>query len=330
MPLALVALLALAPKQRFIVDIEIAPNDQWMAVTTASDNIYIYTFEGKLLQTLHHRKGSALIDVEISDDGSLIACSNADKTTAPAPVWSTKTWKEVTHFGLYYSKTKCDPPSGIDFAAKGKYIIGCTTFSHQLVCWDARTGEAIYVQRKKKSGTMYGFTLNPHGTLVAYREGGTNVVWLTDFENPKTIAEWGDSIPVDASKMKRSKFSHDMKRYLVVSEPFATSSQFDIFQPSHGKAVRSAHAIVKNFANRDITWSYDDKLIWAGGLEGQIICVDPESGHLIKHWKGNQGDPIHGMEALHHSHRLVTGGKDVDLWDGDTGKLIRTIALPKQ
>src|SRR5689334_18739282 len=78
-----------------IYDIEVAPNDQWMAVSNSSDNIWIYTLQGKLLRTLHHKKGSHLVDIEISPNGKLLVCNNMDYAGGYGPLWSTSTWKEV-------------------------------------------------------------------------------------------------------------------------------------------------------------------------------------------------------------------------------------------
>jgi WD40 repeat protein len=326
--LAAILGLVLTATPRDVMDIEVAPDDKWFAVSSGTDNVYIFSIDGKLLHTLHNKPKSALVDIEISPDGRLIACSNIDGSATPCPIWSTESWKPITHIGLWFSRKGCDPPAGIEFAAHGKYLVGATALSHQLAWWNATTGDLVYVARRKKTGVLYGYAVNPESTLIAYREGGINSILFWDPENPSSISKWGTSSNLDVLKVRSMKFSHDMRHLLIVHPPDGKNTQFDFYAPSAGKTTLSDKALIRHFEFRDLAWSNDDKLVWAVGLGGQIISIDPDGAHLKKTWIGNQGGPIHSCEALHRRHVLLAASKVVEMWDGDSGKLLRTVKMP--
>ena len=95
-----------------IADLEVEPDDQWMAVSDSTDDVWIYRLkDGALLRTLHHKAGSHLIDIEISPDKQHMLCSNLSWTGDYTPVWSTKTWKEVAKIGIPMTQARWDGPN---------------------------------------------------------------------------------------------------------------------------------------------------------------------------------------------------------------------------
>ena len=311
-----------------IYDIEIAPGDKWMAVSTSSDNIWIYTLQGKLIRTLHHKKGSHLVDIEISPDGKYLACSNQNYSGDYCPVWSTSTWKEISKVGIWITKSFCDPPSSIEFAGGGKFLVGTTIFSHELFCWNTKTGAIEYIARKTHFG-YYGFAINANSSLAVLYEASTQRLRFWDFGDSGKIRDWGPDIQgIEPRFVKNMHFSHDGQRLFIVTLLAHGYSNFNILKPLHGRTVVAFQDQVRGLQVRDLAWAGDDSLIWACGLNGQIVCFDPSSGTLLRHWTGHNHLPIHALAATHHGHTVVTAAAyDICVWDGDSGKLIRTIKL---
>jgi hypothetical protein len=316
-------------KSRTIYDIEVAPNDQWMAVTASSDDIWIYTLQGKLLRTLHHKPGSHLVDVEIAADGKSIVCTNPNTTGDWCPVWSTSLWKETAKVGIPVNPTFYNSPNSIEFAGGGKYVVGPTIYNHDIVAWDAQTGKPAYVAKKTRYA-FYSFAVNPNSSLVVLYEGGVQKLRFWDFLNSARAKLWGPEIKnIDARSVKNMKFSHDAKRLFIITQPLKSYTLFSILKPVGGQAVVAVQDQIQNLTSRDVAWAGDDKLIWVSGLKGQIVCFDPERGSLKKHWTAHDGEPVHAIAATHRGNTLISSaGNTLCVWQGDTGTLIRTFKIP--
>src|SRR5437016_933255 len=200
MILALALFMLLAERKpanagRLIFDIEIEPDDQWMAVSDDTDDVWIYRIgDGKLLRTLHHKPGSHLIDIEISPDKGHILCSNTNWTGDYSPIWSTKTWKEVGRLGIPMTEKMWDGPNTIEYAGAGKYAVGTTMYGHQLVAWNAITGDVAYVARKQGHAGSFGFAVNANTTFVAIHEPDLGEIRFWEFEGSSKTRQWGNHI----------------------------------------------------------------------------------------------------------------------------------------
>jgi WD40 repeat protein len=331
---ALLVLLA-GPKavkqQRMVFDIEVEPDDHWLAVSDDTDDVWIYsTKDGKLLRTLHHRRGSHLIDIEISPDKQHILCSNMSWTGDYTPVWSTKTWKEVAKLGIPMTQTVWDAPNSLEYAGGGKYAIGPTTYGHQLVAWNALTGAVAYVARKNAHFGSFGIAVNAKTAFVAVHEPEVGRIRFWEFEGSSKTRLWGNQVPgINNKAIRMMRFSpSDQKLFLMVAIT-PTTSMFYVCKPSKGQTVVDQKDKIEGFNPRDMAWSWDDKVIYLGGLNGRIVCFSPLSATIQKHWIGHNAAPIRAVAAFHHGPQFVTGGTDtVCIWRGVDGKLVRTITLP--
>ena len=311
-----------------IYDIEIAPNDQWMAISNSSDNVWIYTLQGKLLRTLHHKSGSHLVDIEISPNGKFLACTNVNFNGDYSPVWSTSSWKEISKLGIWATKSFCDPAISIEFADGGKYVIGPSAYSHEMICWNTETGAIAYMAKKVRTG-YYGFAINSNSSLALLREAGVPRMRFWDFLDSRKSRDWGAEIDgLEPKFVKQNKFSHDGRRMFMILQVQKGYCTFYILQPANGRTKIAVQDQVQNFQPRDCAWAGDDSLIWVAGLNGQIVCFDPRSGVLRRHWTGHNGGAIHALAATNHGRTVVTSsGMNVCVWDGNSGQLIRTIQV---
>ena len=330
--IALLAAVALsratAQSPRFIVDIEIAPSDQWMAVSAATNDIWIYDLKGNLIRTLHHKAGAHLTDIEISPDGKTIACANLNYNGDYCPVWSTNSWKEIAKVGNWITKSFCDPPNSIEYTSGGKSILGQGLYSHELCVWDTKTGALQYMYRRTRNG-FYGFAINANTSLVVLFEANTKLLRFWDFLNPSKLKLWGDTIRgIPVWTVRQMKFSHDDKRLFIVTGLGQVDNEFNILTPHAGQTTVTVQDAVRNFQVRDTAWAGDDTRIWVCGSKGQIVCFDPQRGFLVKHWTASH-DPFHAIAATHHGHTVVGGAANtVTIWDGDTAKLLHSFSIP--
>lgn len=317
------------PQPRMIYDVEFAPSDQWMAVSDSSDNIWIYDLQGKLLRTLHHKTGSHFVDIEISPDGKYLVATNQSFTGDYCPVWSTATWKEVSKIGVWATKNFCDPPASIEFAGGGKYLVGPTLYSHEMFCWNTETGAIEYMARKAKNA-YFQFGIQANSSLAILNEARTPRLRFWDFANTGKLKEWGPYIVgIDPPTSRQMKFSHDGKQLFIVTKPLKAGCIFNVLQPKNGITKIVVQDPIQRFDPRDSAWAGDDSVIWVGGLNGQIVCFDPKSGMLKRHWTGHDNGPIHALAATHKGRTIVTTALDtMCVWDGDSGKLLRTFKLP--
>jgi WD40 repeat protein len=331
LPLAVLLTLAFQQKAaapRVVYDIEIAPDDQWMAVTNSTDDIYIFSLGGKLLHTLHHKTGSHLVDIEISPDGNYLACSNLNFIGDYCPMWSTRTWKENVKIGVWNTRSYCDFPSGIEYGDNGKYVLGQTANGHELVVWNAATGAVAYQARKTRLGG-FAFAVTQNAAFVVLRESLVADLRFWDIESTGRFRQWGDGISgIPPKALRNMKFSHDGRRLFIITQPQPAYCNFNIYKPDGGKTVLSVQDAIDRFVPRDVAWSGDDRLIFSSGMAGQIVSFDPSSGHLKTHWTGHGGLTVHAIAATHHGHTVVSGARDVCVWNGDSGRLIRTFKLP--
>jgi len=314
---------------RIIYDIEIAPNDQWMAVSCSTDDIWIYTLSGKLLRTLHHKSGSHLVDIEISPDGRFLACSNPNQIGDYCPVWSTSTWKEVAHVGVPVNPTFYNSPGGIEYAGKGRFLVGTSMYGSDVFVWDAKTGKPAYMAKKTRYAFV-NFAVNPNSSLVVLNEWSVPRMRFWDFENSPAANKWGSDISgLQPQFVRNMKFSHDGKMLFVITTPQKTYTMFNIVKPLGGKCKVTVQDQVQNLVPRDIAWAGDDSEIWISGLNGQIVCFDPAAGTLRRHWVAHDRAPIHAIAATHKGHTVVSGAdKTICIWDGDTATLKRKFSVP--
>jgi WD40 repeat protein len=315
------------PSSRMIYDIEVVPGDQWMAVTDSSDNIWIYSLQGKLLHTLHHKAASHLVDVEISPDGKTLACSNQNDGDV-CPVWSTTTWKEIAGVGTPVTRGFFDPPVSIEYGGGGRYIVGPSLNNHEMCSWSASTGKLEYMAKRTRGG-YFGFAINPNTTFAVFFEAGTSRLRFWDFEKSGKGREWGSEVDgIDPKSVKNMKFSHAGNRLFVITQSQKNSCDFNILRPLSGRTTFALQDHVQGLQPRDIAWAGDDSEIWVAGLNGQIVCFELSSGTLKRHWTAHNGGPIHAIAATHKGHTVVSSsGQTLCVWDGDAGKLIRTIHL---
>ncbi|MEA2554450.1 MAG: Eukaryotic translation initiation factor eIF2A [Fimbriimonadaceae bacterium] len=326
----LIAALVLSPKppQRLIHDIAISPDDKWFAVTAATNDIWIYDAKnGTLLRTLHHKPGSTLIDIEISPDGQHLVCTNNVYSGAYAPIWSTRTWKETGRLAIWVTKSFADPPNTVEYAGNGKYLVGTTIFGHELVCWRASDGTMAYRARRTSRGSP--FAVNARSTFVAIYDPTSARCRFWDFEESGRAKSWGPEITAFVKNFRTMRFSHDGARLFVMQASKDGTCDLVTFQPRRGVTVTSSTAKVERFEQRDLDWSHDDKLIFLAGLNGQILVYDPAAGKIARYWKGHGGGPIKAVSAFNQGHHFLTGANDqICMWDGDSGRLLRTFSLP--
>ncbi len=317
---------------RQVVDIEIEPNDKWLAVSAATDDVWIYRIsDGKLLRTLHHKPGSHLVDIEISPDKGHIVCSNVSYEGDYTPVWSTKSWHEVAKIGIPMTKSFWDTPGNLEYAAGGKYLIGPTLFGHELVVWNAQTGAVAYIARKNSRFGSVAFAVNANSTFVAMYDPQAGRIRFWNFENTSKVREWGDSIKNITNRgVTMMRFSHDDRRLFVISHPPQQPCTFDVCEPVRGATVIAQSDRISGLDVRDLSWAADDSMIYMAGLFGRIVCFNPKSGTVQKSWIGHSGKAIRAVAALHHGPEFVTGAADaICIWSGVSGKLVRTIQLPR-
>lgn len=317
--------------QKPVYDIEVSPDDRWMAVTNATDRIWIYSVpDAKLLHTLKHKPGSHLVDVEIAPDGKSLVCSNTDFNGGYAPVWSTSTWQEIGKIAVWMTKGFADSPNGIEFAGHGKYVVGLTLLGRSLVCWNYPSGTVAYIARKKPQSTWMGLAVNKDSTLALLREPSVDFLRFWDFEqNPKS-RQWGATITgIPTQRVKQMRFNHANTRLFLSAEPKPNVCDLIVCRPKLGRTVVTSTDRIDRLTVRDCAWAGDDSVIWVGGLKGQMACFDPSTSRLRCHWTAHDGAPVRAVAALNRTHTVVTGGgSNISLWEGDTGKLIRTIQLP--
>jgi hypothetical protein len=318
---------------RQILDVEIEPNDQWLAVSDGTDDVWIYRIsDGKLLRTLHHKPGSQLIDIEISPDQSHIVCTNTNWTGDYTPVWSTKTWKEVAKIGIPMTKTFWDGPSSLEYAAGGKYVVGPTMYGRQLVVWNAQTGSVVYIARKTARAGSFGFAINPNTTFVAITEYLAERIRFWDFESSAKLREWGDHVPgLIAGEVRTMRFSHDGKQLFLMTWVPGLNPTFYILKPRLKTTMITKSDNVQGLELRDLSWSADDSLIYVAGLKGRIAAFSPIIGNIRNSWTGHNRAAVKAVAAFHHGPKFVTGGGEtVCIWSGKDGKLLRTITLPSK
>jgi WD40 repeat protein len=312
-----------------IYDVEVAPNDEWMAVSASSDDIWIYSLDGKLLRTLHHKKGSHLVDIEISPDGQSMVCTNQSLEGDYCPVWSTETWKETAKVGTWVTPTFCNAPASVEFAGDGKYLVGTTTFNHDIGCWDAKTGELAYMAKKTKV-VLFSFAVHAKSSLVVLNEGSAPGLRFWDFLNAPESKEWGSSIRgFDLRALRNMKFSHDQKQLFVLLQPLKTYCLFNLYVPKNGKASLKVQDQITKLTPRDMAWSGDDTQVWVCGMDGQILCFDPKWGSLRRHWTGHGGATVRALATTYRGHTVITtSDRTVCVWNGDTGDLMHSFKIP--
>lgn len=327
MPLALLALAAVAHP---ILDILISPDDAWLAVTNGTDNVWIYAVkDGKLLRTLHHKAGSHLVDLEISPDGKRMVCTNRNFEGDVSPIWDTQTWKEYGRIAAWISKGFADPANGVEYAGKGRFIVGQKLYGGEVVCWNAETGAIAYELRKIVQGGWYALAVNPNSTLVAINNPAEPRLRFWDFERSKDGPQWGTSITLMNPKLQMMRFSRKGDRLFLGFLRGKDGFDLSVYAPSKGKAEVGPTARIVHFQPRDIDWSFDDRAVYLGGLRGQIGVWDAQKGRLLAHWTGHQGEAVKALSSGNRSPLLVTGGGDtVCIWNPESGKLLRTIHLP--
>ena len=317
---------------RQIYDIEIEPDDQWMAVSCSTDDVWIIRIaDGKVLRTLHHRPGSHLVDIEISPDRTQMLCTNTSWEGDYTPVWSTKTWKEIAKIGIPMTQSFWDGPNGLEYAGGGRYAIGPTLFGHQLVAWNAQTGAVAYIARKNAHFGSFGIAVNANTTFVAVHEPQVGRIRFWEFEGSAKTKKWGSYVTgILNSDARMLRFSHDDQKLFVLTEgKGSTACTLNICEPKDGTTVIRQSDRINDFQPRDMSWSADDRVIYIAGLKGQIICFNPLMGNIRNDWIGHNGAAIRAVASFHSGPKFVTGaGNSVCVWSGVDGKLLKTVNLP--
>lgn len=313
-----------------ILDIAVAPDDKWLAVSNGTDNVWIYSIaDGKLLRTLRHKPGSHLVDLEISPDGRRMVCTNRSYSGDVTPIWDTKTWKECGRIAAWISKGFADPSNGIEYAGNGRFLVGQRLYGGEVVCWDANTGSIAYELRKIVQGGWYALAVNPRSTLVAINNPAEPGMRFWDFEASPRLKQWGTTVhDVVGSKLQMMRFSRKGGRLFMGFTHAKDTLDLAVYQPHGGRTELAAHSRIDHFELRDMDWSGGDDAIYLAGLHGQIVVWDPKKGRLVLNWIGHGGAPIKALAACR-TGIFATGAEDkVCIWEAKSGNLIRTLRLP--
>lgn len=316
-----------------ITDILVSTDDTWIAVTNATNNIYIFSAaDGRLLRTLHHSANAHLIDLEVPPDGKTLLCSNRDYGGGASPIWSTTTWKQTGKIGAQITRSFADPGNGFEYAGDGRYVIGPKLYGGDLVCWNAQTGQIAFEPRRIVIGGWHGLAVNPKSSLVAICNPKEPKIRFWDFLNSPKAREWGMTVAtIQPPTVQMMKFSRDADRLMIILNRGKKGAEFVIVRPKNRATTVAASSMIERFAVRDMEWAFDDSLVYAAGLNGQVACWDPKEGRLAAHWTGHNGAPIRALAAFIKSPKFATGsGSEVAIWSGSEGKLLRTITLPTE
>jgi WD40 repeat protein len=164
---------------------------------------------------------------------------------------------------------------------------------------------------------------------VLYREAGVANFKFWDFEDSGRYKDWGDGIPnLPLKALRTMRFSHDNRSLFMITQTLASYCNFNVYKPSKGKTFLAVSDSVERFVPRDIAWSGDDRLIWVCGMNGQILTFDPIKGNLKNHWTGHKSGPVNAIAAFHKGRTVISGSSELCMWDGESGKLLKTITLP--
>jgi WD40 repeat protein len=260
--------------------------------------------------------------VAFSPDGSLLASGGF----GAFKVWSTETWKQPFHAhtgGEFNVKSVAFTPDGHTVvSADVDYKFGGTTGTTRR--WNAATGEIL--QTFKVSGKG----------VTAVSGDARWVAW---------VDQWSDHPAVDIQDAESNK---------VISFPVRAGAKMIAWSPDNslvalgaaiwrvdtGELVRSLDGPV----GEQLALSPDKKRVVSGGEHGWPDLWDVRTGHRIKlnNSFGGAANAVNALAVSPNGHWIVSasGGRSsvpllkaeesvVQLWNAETGKLVRHLEGPQ-
>jgi WD40 repeat protein len=191
--------------------------------------------------------------------------------------------------------------------------------------WDSATGKPVGAPMKGHTALVTAVAYTPDGqTIASASDDGTMRLW-----NAATGTALNPN-PQHVHFLHAIAVSPDGK-VIITGDANDTIQEWD---PHSGQLLTSVQAFSDHTASiGGVTFDRRGRLFAAGATNGSVAIIDPATGlpHapiiVIKPQAAGPTPPIYRIESSPDGHMIAIGTENLQLWNADTGTLIRTIQL---
>ncbi len=249
--------------------------------------------------------GSVFHSVDMSKDGSFLACSGRDKTI--------KLWNTTTGRLIQILKGHKDSVLSVSLSADGNLLVS-SSMDKTIKLWDVKTGRLLQTV-KNQNGWAWSVSLSADGKLFASGSMDKTIkLWDIKTGSPIQIFK-GHSNDVRSVSLKTNK------KLLVSSSDDKTIKLWDIKSGNLTQSLKGHNGWV-----RSISLSADGSLLASGSMDKTIKLWDIRSGRLLQTLTGHN-DIVRSVSLSADGSLLASGSLDktIKLWGIKSGRLLQTL-----
>jgi WD40 repeat protein len=251
--------------------------------------------------------------IAFSPDGNRLVSSSDRKTIVVTDVQTGRLLRSVAGHA--------DAVNSAGFSPDGKVIVSASR-DGTIKLWDVNSGRALRTVRTK-AGNVQSVVFSPEGRRILWGSDASSIS-LWDFDSgEQQLGVVGGVL----QEMFSVAFSPNGLQFASGSARGAVS----FWEASSGKESYAG----KNEAEGPIlslAYSPDGRSIAFGAIDSSMNVLDTVDGEKLPTFTSSAADAAASVAFSPDGSKIVSGGIDkvVKLWDGKTGKLIRTLGSHDQ
>jgi WD40 repeat protein len=214
--------------------------------------------------------------------------------------------------------------------------------SSEISLWDVEQGKSVYA-RAFLGGVRF-LAVSPDGKLAFL--GKDQGIDKFGRDHPSLVCIWdvkeGKALVSAPSEMVKNRYSRpgafDAESRFVFSNKATTKGPvYSLWEARSGKEVRSFPAKINDLASHFAFLENGKTVLVTGYYKDSIYCLDPMSGEKIWEQK-TRYNHIHAFGIAKNRRiaatfsgwpRFFPAESSLQIWDANTGRNIRTLALPQ-
>ena len=227
--------------------------------------------------------------------------------------------RKIRRWGVQDGKEAGGPIEGgpavlsMEISQNGKWVV-CGALRGRVVVWDAESGKKVAEFKAHKKSVAAADVSPDAKKIVTGSYDTTLCVWslstgqrlLGPFKHNKTIAA--------------AKFSPDGRLISTASDSVRIYDSLD------GRLLVDCPVQVSSFKNQALTWVGDSKQLFALSVDGDIHCLDLNTGKTVSKWTIHSShEPRCISLASNGTFIAASANSSVSFWDTTTHKQIGSI-----